>query len=129
MEVCYTLLRSYDNGGEFHQFEVINGTQGGVSIQATAASYLQFIIGRDSIKIGEAMGSIRSCREKNNSCIIEEVESILQHLLVELSRSTADPSISVQSQPIQQILSDVNMHSPAFASAIALCQLGREVTH
>ena len=129
LEVCYALLRSYENGGEFRQFEVVNGTQDGVGIQATAASCLQFIIGRDSIEIGEAMSSIRSWREKNNSRMIGEVESILQHLLVELSRPATNPSIGVQSQPIQQTLPDMNMHSPAFASAIALCQLGREVTH
>ena len=128
LEVCYTLLRSYENGGEFRQFEVVNRTQDGASIQATAASCLQFIIGRDSIEIGEAMSSIRSWREKNNSRMIGEVESILQHLSVELSRSAANPSVGVQSQPIQQTPSDVNMHSPAFASAIALCQLGREAT-
>ena len=75
------------------------------------------------------MSSIRSWREKNNSRMTGEVESILQHLLVELSRSAANPSIGVQSQSSRRTLSDANVHSPTFASAIALCQLGREVTH
>ena len=96
-------------------------TQDNISIQATAASCLQFIIGRDSIEIGEAMSSIRSWREKNNSRMVEEVERILQHVTVELLWSASNPPIGLQSKSIQQTLSNVNMHSPAFASAVALC--------
>ena len=107
----------------------MNGMQDSVSIQATAASCLQFVIGRESIEVSEALRSIQSWREKNNSRMIGEVESILQQLLVEISRASSNYSVdaisTAQSQPVQDNPQNIYTNSPTFASAVALCQLGR----
>ena len=98
VEICHTLLRGYEPGGEYYQFDLLEKCNERVYIYATAASYLQFVIRKELIELQEALESIQAWQESNNSKIIDKVEVMLRdiltkHLKVRYSKhlSTCNP--------------------------------------
>ena len=81
VELCHTLLRGYEPGGEYHQFELLEKCNERVYICATTASCLQFVIRKELIELQEALESIQAWQESNNSKMIDEVELMLRDIL------------------------------------------------